>query len=376
MADEKKRDYYEVLGVSKTASEDEIKKAYRDLAKKYHPDLHPGDKEAEAKFKEASEAYSVLSDADKRRQYDAVGHAGMNGAGFGGFDAGSYSDMFSGFGDIFGDIFGGMFGGGRARGARSRGPVQGSDTTYVLRINFEEAVFGCEKEIELGYKAECKACHGTGGKDGEKPVMCKTCGGTGEVVSSQRTPFGMISRTSRCPDCGGSGMKVNNRCPECGGSGYINTRKRLKVRIPAGIDNGQGVRVRGEGEPGTGGGGRGDLIVEVVVRSNPDFRREGTDIYSSVSVPYPIMVMGGDITVRTVDGDVPCKVAQGTQSGTRVRIKGKGVPRVNGIGRGDHFVTLNVEVPVSLTAEQKAALKVYRDSLSVQPGNKKKFFGK
>ena len=371
MADEKKRDYYEVLGVSKTATDDEIKKAYRDLAKKYHPDLHPGDKEAEAKFKEASEAYSVLSDAEKRKQYDTVGHAGMNGNY--GFDANSYSDMFSGFGDIFGDIFG-MFG-GRGRGARSRGPVQGSDSTYVLRINFEEAVFGCEKEIELSYKAECKACHGTGGKDGEKPTVCKTCGGTGEVVSSQRTPFGMISRTARCTDCGGSGMKVKNRCPECNGTGYISTSKRIKVRIPAGIDNGQGVRVRGEGEPGENGGGRGDLIVEVVVRSNPDFRREGTDIYSTVNVPYPVMVMGGDITVKTVDGDVSCKVAQGTQSGTRVRIKGKGVPRVNGVGRGDHFVTLNVEVPVSLTNEQKAALKAYRDSMSTQPG-KKKFFGK
>ena len=373
MADDKKRDYYEVLGVSKTATDDEIKKAYRDLAKKYHPDLHPGDKEAEAKFKEVNEAYSVLSDADKRRQYDAVGHAGMNG-GFGGFDAGSYSDMFSGFGDIFGDIFG-MFG-GRGRGnARPTGPVQGKDSTYVLRITFQEAVFGCEKEIELAYKAECRACHGTGGKDGEKPVTCPTCGGTGEVVSSQRTPFGMISRTSRCTDCGGSGMKVAHRCPECGGTGYTNTRKRLKVRIPAGIDNGQGVRVRGEGEPGMNGGGRGDLIVEVVVRSDPEFRREGTDIYSTVSVPYPTMVMGGDISVKTVDGEVTCKVAQGTQTGTRVRIKGKGVPRVNGVGRGDHFVTLNVDVPVSLTADQKAALKNYRDSLSAQPG-KKKFFGK
>lgn len=375
MADDKKRDYYEVLGVSKTATDDEIKKAYRDLAKKYHPDLHPGDKDAEAKFKEASEAYSVLSDADKRRQYDAVGHAGMNGGGFGGFDGASYSDMFSGFGDIFGDIFG-MFGGQRGgRSARSRGPVQGKDATYVLRIDFEEAVFGCEKEIELNYNAECKACKGTGGKDGEKPVICKTCNGTGEVVSSQRTPFGMISRTSRCPDCGGTGVKVKNRCPECGGTGYINTRKRIKVRIPAGIDNGQGVRVRGEGEPGENGGGRGDLIVEVVVRSNPEFRRDGTDIYSSVSVPYPLMVMGGDISVKTVDGDVSCKVSAGTQSGTRVRIKGKGVPRVNGVGRGDHFVTLNVDVPVSLTTDQKNALKAYRDSLAAQPG-KKKFFGK
>ena len=376
MADDKKRDYYEVLGVSKTATDDEIKKAYRDLAKKYHPDLHPGDKEAEAKFKEASEAYSVLSDAGKRRQYDAVGHAGMNGgAGFGGFDA---NDMFSGFGSSgFGSIFEDLFGFGRGGGAsrRPRGPVQGKDSTYVLRIDFAEAVFGCTKEIELSYRAECKACHGTGGKDGEKPVICKTCGGTGEVVSSQRTPFGMMSRTSRCPDCGGKGTKVTNRCPECGGTGYINTRKRINVRIPAGIDNGQGVRVRGEGEPGENGGGRGDLIVEVIVRADPQFRREGTDIYSTVNVPYPIMVMGGDITVRTVDGDVPCKVAQGTQSGTRVRIKGKGVPRLNGVGRGDHFVTLNVDVPVSLTNDQKAALKNYRDSLDAQPG-KKKFFGK
>lgn len=376
MADDKKRDYYEVLGVSKTATDDEIKKAYRDLAKKYHPDLHPGDKEAEAKFKEASEAYSVLSDADKRRQYDAVGHAGMNG-GFGGFDAGSYSDMFSGFGDIFGDIFG-MFG-GRGRGnARPTGPVQGKDSTYVLRITFQEAVFGCEKEIELSSKTECKTCNGTGAKPGTSPVTCGRCNGTGQIVHTQQSVLGIIRNVTPCPDCKGTGKIIREKCRDCGGTGYTTTRKRLKVKIPAGIDNGQGIRVRGEGEPGTAGGPRGDLIVEVVVRPHPDFRREGKDIYSSVKVPYATMVLGGDISVNTVDGEVSYKVSPGTQSGTRVRIRGKGVPE-SGYGytqsRGDHYATLEVDVPTSLTNEQKDALRIYQDALG-EKRKKKGLFGK
>lgn len=379
MADEKKRDYYEVLGVPKTADDATIKKAYRDLAKKYHPDLHPGDKEAEAKFKEASEAYEVLSDAQKRKMYDMGGHSAMNG-GFGG--GADYSDMFSGFGssgfgnggfgDIFGDIFGGMFGGARTR--RQTGPVRGADVNYVIRIDFAEAVFGCEKEIELSSKTECKSCHGTGGKDGAQPVTCPRCNGTGQISRSQRTALGMISNIMPCPDCGGSGRIIKDKCRDCGGSGYVSVRKRLKVKIPAGIDNGQGVRVRGEGEPGQNGGGRGDLIVEVVVRSHPDFRREGGDIYSTVKVPFTVMALGGDITVKTIDGDEKYKVAPGTQTGTRVRIKGKGVPNVNGYGRGDHFATLNVDVPVSLTSEQKDALKAFGDSMGGTA--KKKFFGR
>ncbi len=377
MADEKNRDYYEVLGVSKTADDATIKKAYRDLAKKYHPDLHPGDKEAEAKFKEASEAYEVLSDAQKRKMYDMGGHSAMNG-GFGG----DYSDMFSGFGnggfggsgfgDIFGDIFGGMFGGSRAR--RKTGPVRGADVNYVIRIDFTEAVFGCEKEIEFNSKKECRLCHGTGGKDGAQPVTCTRCNGTGQISRSQRTALGMISNIMPCPDCGGSGRIIKEKCRDCGGTGYVSARKRLKINIPAGIDNGQGVSVRGEGEPGQNGGGRGDLIVEVVVRSHPEFRREGNDIYSTVKVPFTVMTLGGDIIVKTVDGDEKYKVAAGTQTGTRVRIKGKGVPVLNGYGRGDHFATLSVDVPVSLTNEQKDALKAFGESMG--GGTKKKFFGR
>lgn len=379
MADEKKRDYYEVLGVPKTADDATLKKAYRDLAKKYHPDLHPGDKEAEAKFKEASEAYSVLSDPQKRKQYDTFGHdapgGGFGGAGFGGFnfDSSNFSGDFS---DIFGDLFGGMFGGGRTR-ARS-GPARGADVDYVIRIDFNEAVFGCEKEIELSSKTECKTCNGTGAKPGTSPVTCGRCNGTGQIVHTQQSVLGIIRNVTPCPDCKGTGKIIREKCRDCGGTGYTTTRKRLKVKIPAGIDNGQGIRVRGEGEPGTAGGPRGDLIVEVVVRPHPDFRREGKDIYSSVKVPYATMVLGGDISVNTVDGEVSYKVSPGTQSGTRVRIRGKGVPE-SGYGytqsRGDHYATLEVDVPTSLTNEQKDALRIYQDALG-EKRKKKGFFGK
>lgn len=374
MADEKKRDYYEVLGVSKTADDATLKKAYRELAKKYHPDLHPGDKEAEAKFKEASEAYDVLSNPDKRKMYDRGGHDAMNGTGFGG--AGFNGD-FSGFGDIFGDIFGGMFGN---RASRQAGPTRGSDVNYVLRVDFRESIFGCEKEIELTSKTECRTCGGTGAKAGTSPVTCGRCGGKGQITQTQQTALGVIRNVTTCPDCGGKGKIIKEKCSECQGTGYVSTRKRLKVKIPAGIENGQGVRVRGEGEPGTNGGSRGDLIVEVVVRPSTEFRREGKDIFSNVKVPFTTMVLGGEITVKTIEGDVNYKVSPGTQTGTRVRISGKGVPGSlamgYGLARGDHLATLNVDVPVSLTSEQKDLLKAFRDSLEGNHEKKHGFFGK
>ena len=365
MADNK-RDFYEVLGVSKTADDATLKKAYRDLAKKYHPDLHPGDKEAEAKFKEASEAYSVLSDPQKRKTYDMGGYDAMNGGGAGGFSG--FNGDFSQFGDIFGDLFG-MFGGGRPR--RQNGPARGEDVNYVIRVDFKEAVFGCDKEIELTAKTECKTCGGTGAKPGTSPVTCGRCNGTGQIVHTQQSVLGIIRNVQPCPDCGGTGKIIKDKCRDCGGTGYTSARKRLKIKIPAGIDNGQGIRVRGEGEPGVHGGGRGDLIVEVVVRPHPDFRRDGSDIYSTLKVPFTTMVLGGEIAVNTVDGEVSYKVSPGTQTGTRVRIKGKGVPSAGfgyGLTRGDHFATLNVDVPTTLSQEQKDALNAFRDA----SGDKKK----
>ena len=354
---EQKRDYYEVLGVDRGADEATIKKAYRQLAKKYHPDANPGDKEAEAKFKEASEAYAVLSDSEKRRQYDQFGHAafegGAGGAGAGGFD-------FSGmdFSDMFGDIFGDFFGGGSRR--NSNGPMKGANLRTSVRITFEEAVFGCEKEIELVLKDECTNCHGTGAKPGTSPETCSKCGGKGKVVFSQQSLFGMVQNVRECPDCRGTGKIIREKCPDCRGTGYVSSRKRIKVNIPAGIDNGQSVRIRDKGEPGINGGPRGDLLVEVVVSPHPVFQREGMNIYSTAPISYAQAVLGGETRIHTVDGDVIYEVKPGTQTDTRIRLKGKGVPSLrNKNNRGDHYVTLIVQVPTNLTAEAKEALRAF-----------------
>lgn len=354
---EQKRDYYEVLGVDRGADEATIKKAYRQLAKKYHPDANPGDKEAEAKFKEASEAYAVLSDSEKRRQYDQFGHAafegGAGGAGAGGFD-------FSGmdFSDVFGDIFGDFFGGGSRR--NSNGPMKGANLRTSVRITFEEAVFGCEKEIELVLKDECTNCHGTGAKPGTSPETCSKCGGKGKVVFSQQSLFGMVQNVRECPDCRGTGKIIREKCPDCRGTGYVSSRKRIKVNIPAGIDNGQSVRIRDKGEPGINGGPRGDLLVEVVVSPHPVFQREGMNIYSTAPISYAQAVLGGETRIHTVDGDVIYEVKPGTQTDTRIRLKGKGVPSLrNKNNRGDHYVTLIVQVPTNLTAEAKEALRAF-----------------
>ena len=356
---EQKRDYYEVLGVSKDASQEDIKKAYRVLAKKYHPDMNPGDKNAAEKFKEASEAYAVLSDENKRRQYDQFGMSAFDGSGgFGsqGFDFNSadFSDIFS---DIFGDIFGG--GGARSRGA-ANGPMKGGNIRTSVRVTFQEAVFGCDKDITLNLKDPCPTCGGTGAKPGTSPQMCPKCGGRGQVVYTQQSFFGTVRNVQTCPDCGGSGKIIRDKCPDCGGTGYKTSRKTIRVTIPAGIDNGMSVRIREKGEPGANGGPRGDLLVEVLVSSDPEFTREDEDIYSTVRISYPVAVLGGTVRINTVDGPVLYDVKAGTQTQTRVRLRGKGVPSLrNANSRGDHYVTLVVDVPTHLSREAKEALKSY-----------------
>ena len=353
---ETKRDYYEVLGVDRNADAATIKKAYRQLAKKYHPDMNPGDKEAEQKFKEAAEAYSVLSDDNKRHQYDQFGHAAFEqgGGGAGGFDFNG-ADM----GDIFGDIFGDLFGGGSRRRANN-GPMKGANLRASVRITFEEAVFGCEKELELSLKDECTNCHGTGAKPGTSPETCPKCGGRGQVVMTQQSLFGMVQNVTTCPDCGGTGKIIKEKCTSCGGTGYTSSRKKIKVSIPAGIDNGQCVRIAGQGEPGTNGGPRGDLLVEVVVQRHPIFQRQDMNIYSTAPMSFAQATLGGDVRISTIDGDVMYNVKPGTQTDTRIRLKGKGVPSLrNKSVRGDHYVTLVVQVPTRLNNEAKEALKAF-----------------
>ena len=354
MAD--KRDYYEVLGVSKTASDDEIKKAFRTLAKKYHPDMHPGDKECEEKFKEAQEAYAVLSDAEKRKQYDQFGHAAFDGTGggAGGFDF-SGMDM----GDIFGDLFGDFFGGGSRRRTND-GPMKGSNLRTSVRITFEEAIFGCEKEIEMVLKDECHTCHGTGAKPGTTPETCPKCGGKGKVVFTQQSFFGTVQNVQTCPDCGGSGKIIKDKCPDCRGTGYIASKKKIQVSIPAGIDNGQSVRIREKGEPGINGGPRGDLLVEVVVSRHPSLQRQDMNIYSTAQISFAQAALGGEIRIHTVDGDVLYEVKPGTQTNTRIRLKGKGVPSLrNKSVRGDHYVDLVVQTPTGLSTDAKEALRQF-----------------
>ena len=359
---ESKRDYYEVLGVGRDADDAAIKKAYRALAKKYHPDMNPGDKEAEKKFKEASEAYAVLSDPEKRRQYDQFGHAAFEGAGgaggFGGFD-------FNGadFSDIFGDIFGDLFG-GRRSSRSGNGPMKGANIRKSIRITFEEAVFGCEKELDLILKDPCEDCHGTGAKPGTSPETCSKCGGRGQIVYTSQSFFGTVQNVQTCPTCGGSGKVIKEKCPKCSGTGYTSSRKKIKVSIPAGIDNGQSVRIRDKGEPGVNGGPRGDLLVEVNVSRHPIFQRQDVHIFSTVPISFAVAALGGDVRIPTVDGDVIYTVKAGTKTDTKVRLKGKGVPSLrNAQVRGDHYVTLVIQTPERLSQEAKEALRRF-DELS------------
>lgn len=362
---EAKRDYYEVLGVSRDADDATLKKAYRQLAKKYHPDMNPGDAEAERKFKEASEAYAVLSDPDKRRQYDQFGHAAFEGGGAGG--AGGFGGFdFSGadFSDIFGDIFGDFFGGVRRSGRTSNGPMKGMNIRKGVRITFEEAVFGCEKEIEIVLKDPCEKCQGTGAKPGTSPETCPRCGGRGQVVYTSQSFFGTVQNVQTCPDCHGSGKIIREKCPDCAGTGYISSKKTIQVSIPAGIDNGQSVRIRDKGEPGTNGGPRGDLLVEVTVSRHPIFQRQDMNIFSTAPISFAQAALGGDVRIKTVDGEVIYTVKPGTKTDTKVRLKGKGVPSVrNPKVRGDQYVTLVIQTPEKLSPEAKEALKRF-DALS------------
>lgn len=371
MAD--KRDYYEVLGVDKNADDAALKKAYRVLAKKYHPDTNPGDAEAEAKFKEASEAYAVLSDPQKRQQYDQFGHAAFEGgAGGSGFTNMNMDDIFGSFGDIFGDLFGGGFG-GRSRRADPNAPQRGANLRTQVKISFEEACFGAEKEIEIPSKVECKTCGGNGAKPGTQPIKCGQCGGRGQIVQTQQSLFGMVQNVTTCPACGGKGTVIREKCPDCHGQGYTSKKEKLQVTIPAGIDHGQSVRLRGKGEPGKNGGSRGDLLVEVYVERHKEFQRVDYDIFSTVKISYPRAVLGGDVIIQTIDGDVAYNVKAGTQTGTRVRLRGKGVPSLrNKKMRGNHYVDLVVDVPTKLNKEQKKLLEQLDASFEAEAAKKEK----
>lgn len=359
-----KRDYYEVLGVERGASEAEIKSAYRRLAKKYHPDLNPGDKEAEAAFKEVNEAYEVLSDDQRRARYDQFGHEDPTAGG----NYGSYTTYTggSGFEDIFETIFGsggfGGFGGGSAQ--RNNGPERGNDLRYNLTINFEEAVFGCKKEINIARNENCDNCGGTGAKPGTSPVTCDQCHGTGTVTRVQQTMLGSMRTSAPCPKCGGEGKIISDPCPKCGGKGTVRRQRTITVTIPAGIDNGQALTLRGEGEPGKRGGPSGDLYVAISVRPHRKFRRDGVNLYSEMNISFAQAALGDELNIETLRESVKETIPEGTQPDTVLRVKGQGVPVLrNPSQRGDLFVTLKIEVPKRLNEKQRMALKLFDDAM-------------
>ena len=362
MAD--KRDYYEVLGLQKGAGDDEIKKAYRRLAKEWHPDMHPDNKEeAEAHFKEIGEAYGVLSDPEKRSRYDQFGFAGVDpsyGAGAGGAGFGGFGGGFGGFDDIdLGDLFGSIFGGGtRSGGSRSaNAPRRGENVRVGIELTFEEAAFGCTKEIPVSRIENCPECGGSGSEKGTTPEVCSRCGGSGTVRVQSRTAFGVMSTTSACPECSGSGRIVHNPCPKCRGKGAVRKNTTVKVDIPAGIDDGQTISVRGSGHRGTNGGPAGDLLVTVGVLEHSQFERDGFDVYYNMPITFTQAALGDSVEVPTLDGKVKYTIPEGTQTGTVFRLRGKGITRLNSVGRGDQFVTVTVTTPQSLTSEQKELLK-------------------
>lgn len=376
MADNK-RDYYEVLGVDKSASDDVIKKAYRKLAKQYHPDLNPGDKNAEAKFKEVNEAYEVLSDKDKKARYDQFGFAGVDpgygaGAGGGAYGAGGFD--FGDLGDIFGSFFGGGFGGTRAN---PNAPQRGESLRTSVTISFEEAAFGCEKEISIERVEQCDTCRGTGCEKGTTAEVCPDCRGTGMVQQRRQTPLGFMSTSAPCGRCGGKGRIIHQPCKACHGSGQLRRRKTLKVTIPAGIDNGQTISLRGQGNAGRNGGPAGDLLIVIAVRPHEIFRREGTSVLCEAPITFTQAVLGAELEIPTIDGKVKYSIPEGTQSGTTFRLKGKGIPGLNGRARGDQYVTVYIETPRNLNREQKEALRKFSDTLGESNYEQRKsFFGK
>ncbi len=368
MAD--KRDYYVVLGVDKSASADEIKKAYRKLAKKYHPDLNPNDKEgAEAKFKEATEAYEVLSDANKKQQYDQFGHAAFDQTAGGGYGGGGFGDFD--MGDIFSSFFGGGFGGQRQN---PNAPRRGRDLGYTVDLSFEEACFGTEREISINHLEKCTECGGSGAEKGTTPTTCPTCHGTGQVRTVQRTPLGNFQSVRTCDSCGGKGTINKNPCHTCGGEGNTRKNKKVRVKIPAGIDNGQQVYVRGEGDAGTNGGASGDLILNVRVRGHKLFVRQGYDILCDYPISFVQATLGAEVQVPTIDGKVSYSIPEGTQSGTVFRLKGKGVQRVNSTQRGDQYVTIKVEIPKGLSESQKDILRQFDDNVDPSKYKQRKSF--
>lgn len=369
MAD--KRDYYEVLGLSRGASEDEIKKAYRQQAKKCHPDLHPDDKEAEAKFKELNEAYEVLSDPDKKARYDQYGHAGVDPN----FGAGGFGGGFSGdfdLGDIFGSIFGGGFGGfGRNSSANRNAPRKGGRVTANVTVSFEEAAFGCEKEVSVSRIETCDTCGGSGCASGTTAEVCTNCHGSGTVVTQQRTAFGMMQSTTDCPVCRGKGKIIHQPCERCKGAGLIRRNKKITVNIPAGIDDGQSISLRGQGDVGLNGGANGDLYINVHVMSHALFEREGTSVFFELPISFVQAALGDEVEVPTLDGKVKYKIPEGTQTGSVFRLKNRGIPNLRGGGRGDQYVTVNIVTPSDLTNEQKDLLREFAESMGQRTAEKR-----
>lgn len=356
-----KADYYEVLGVNRNATDDEIKNAFRKLAKRYHPDVQTGDKEAaEAKFKEVNEAYEVLSDKDKRAKYDQFGHAAFDpaaGAG-GGYGGAGFGD----FADIFDTMFGGF--GGFGGGAQQRnGPARGNDLKYNLTLTFEEAAFGCKKEIMIPREENCDACAGSGAKAGTKPVKCTACGGTGQVRVQQNTVFGAFATVRTCDACSGSGKIIADPCPDCRGRGRVRKSQKISITIPAGIDNGQTISMRGEGESGKRGGPNGDLYIVVSVKPHKLFTRNGYDVYLDMSLPMTVAALGGEIQVPTLTGSVKYNIPEGTQTGTTFRLREQGITKLNSAGKGDMLIRVNVQIPKHLTDEQRELIRKLAQSL-------------
>ena len=372
-----KRAYYEVLGIQKGASEDEIKKAYKKLARKYHPDMNPGDKEAEEKFKEVNEANEVLSDPEKKARYDQFGFAGVDpnyGAGAGGGAYGGGFD-FGDLGDIFGSFFGGGFGGGQRRNPNA--PQRGESIRASVSVSFTEAAFGCEKSVTLERSEQCPTCKGNGCAPGTTPEICPDCHGTGTVQTRRQTPMGVFASNGPCRKCGGTGRLIHQPCPDCRGTGAVRKRKTIKVNIPAGIDHGQTISLRGQGNAGKNGGSAGDLLITVMVQPDETFRREGVDVFCDAPITFAQAVLGATLEIPTIDGKVKYDLPEGTQTGTVFRLRGKGIPVLNGRGRGDQYVTVNVETPRNLTKEQKEALRSFSDMLGESNYEKRKsFFGK
>ncbi|MDF2839258.1 MAG: molecular chaperone DnaJ [Clostridia bacterium] len=370
-----KRDYYEVLGINKGASEDEIKKAFRGLAKKHHPDVNQGNKESEAKFKEINEAYEVLSDKDKKAKYDQFGHAGVDSNGFGGAGAGGFGGGFGGFEDIF-DIFSNL-GGYGSSGRSKNGPRQGADLKYEVEIDFKEAAFGVKKEINITRSEKCEECKGSGAKAGSAVDTCKKCGGTGEVRYAQNTVFGRVVNVRPCDDCHGEGKIIKEPCPKCVGRGTVRKNKKITIEIPAGVDNGSVMPLRGEGEPGEKGGPKGDLYIYFRVKPHSLFKRDGMNLFCEIPISFVQATMGAEISVPTLEGQEQFEIPEGTQTGTTFKLKGQGIPSLRSKARGDLYFTVKVDIPRKLSDKQKEALKHFADAMGEEiTGKGKSFFDK